>query len=118
MSKMSRDKGKRGEREFAAYCRAYGYDAARTAQHSGKDGGEPDIKGLPGVHLEVKRTENLRLYDAVGQAKRDAKPGLLRAVPHRKNHCDWVVIMPAEDWFSMYREYEASMAQREAEDVR
>lgn len=108
MGRTSREKGARGEREFAALCRAHGYpEAVRTAQHAGKNGGQPDVVGLPGVHIEVKRTEALRLYDAVDQAKRDAPAGRLRAVAHRKNNADWLIVMPADDWFEIYREWEA-----------
>lgn len=109
--KFSRDKGKRGEREFAALCREYGYsDAHRTAQHMGKDGGEADVKGLPGVHVEVKRTEALRLWDALAQAKRDAAPGELPIVAHRPNNSPWIVIMDASVFFDFYREWEAGQS--------
>lgn len=114
MGKMSREKGKRGEREFARLCQAQGYDAKRTAQHCGKNGGEADVKGLPGVHVEVKRVEKFDLYGAVDQAKRDAEGrGLLHMVAHRRNNHEWVAIMPIEDWFAMYREWEAGQAIKE-----
>lgn len=103
----SRRKGATGEREFASLCRRQGYaNVVRTAQHCGKNGGQPDVVGLPGIHVEVKRTESLRLYDALAQAKRDCKPGRIPMVAHRKNECGWVVIMDAEDWFVLYREWE------------
>ena len=105
MGKRSRDKGARGEREVAAILRAAGYDAHRGAQHKG--GPEsPDVDGLPGVHIEVKRTERLSLYDALSQAKRDAG-GKLPVVIHRRNESEWVVIQPLEDWLELFREYEA-----------
>ena len=66
MGRMSREKGKAGEREFARLCKAYGYDARRGQQYNGL-GGE-DIVGPPGVHVEDKRVESLRLYDALTQA--------------------------------------------------
>lgn len=113
--KKSRDKGARGERDFAALCRQNGYDdACRTAQHKGKGGGEPDVKGLPGIHVEVKRTEKLGLYDAVDQAKRDARPGEMPVVAHRRNNAEWVIIMPAADWFVMFREWEAGRSLEES----
>ena len=60
MGKTSRDKGKRGEREVASLLRSYGYDTHRGQQyHGGKD--SPDVVGLPGIHIEVKRTEAFRL---------------------------------------------------------
>lgn len=107
--KMSRDKGKRGEREFAAVCKEHGYEAHRTAQHMGKDGGEPDVVGLPGVHIEVKRCESLSLYKAREQAHRDAKVGLIPVVAHRRNGLPWVVIIDADDFFKMYNEYHKTL---------
>ena len=101
----SKQKGARGEREFASFCRKQGYDCRRGQQYNGLEG--DDVVGLPGVHVEVKRTERLSLYDALAQAKRDAKPGEIPIVAHRKNHSDWVIIMDAEKWFEMYREWEA-----------
>ena len=99
MGKFSRDKGKRGEREFASLCREHGFDAIRTAQHCGKNGGEADIKSesLSEYHFEVKRTEKLSLYEAIGQAVRDCGDKV-PIVAHKRNNCDWLVIMRAEDW--------------------
>lgn len=104
MGKMSRDKGKRGERELASILRAYGYDCRRGQQYHG-GGDSPDVTGLPGVHIEVKRTERLDLYGAMAQAKSDADG--LPVVMHRKNDSPWVVIMELEDWMTIYREWEA-----------
>lgn len=99
-------KGKVGEREFAKLCRDNGYDCRRGQQYNGIEG--EDVVGLPNVHIEVKRTEKLKLYDAMDQAIRDSDEKL-PIVAHRKNNCDWVVIMPVEAWFEMYREYEAGI---------
>lgn len=107
MGKASRDKGARGEREFAALCREHGYDAQRTAQYKGKNGGEPDVIGLPGIHVEVKRVERLNLQDAMSQAIADAKDGTAPIVASKRNNCPWMITMLAEDWFEIYREYEA-----------
>lgn len=107
MGNMSREKGKRGEREWAAVCREQGYDCRRTSQYCGKTGDASDVVGLPGIHIEVKRVERLDLYGAMGQARRDAKLGALPIVAHRKNERGWVVSMDAEDWFRLYRAWEA-----------
>lgn len=102
---MSRDKGKRGERELAGILRGYGFDAKRGVQyHGGPD--SPDITGLPGVHIEVKRTEKLSLYDALAQSKADSGPGEMPVVMHRRNDCEWVVIQPLDDWIELYKESE------------
>lgn len=105
----SKQKGARGEREWAAFCREQGYDCRRTAQYCGKTGDASDVVGLPGIHLEVKRVENFRIYDAIDQATRDAKAagrGEIPVVAFRKNNHRWLIIQDAEDWFQIYREWE------------
>jgi len=106
MGKMSREKGKVGEREVAGILRDYGYNCRRGQQFCGANG-DADVVGLPGIHIEVKRVEKLNLYDAVDQSKRDKKEGELPAVFHRRNHCEWLVTMPLESFMEVYREYEA-----------
>lgn len=104
--KMSREKGKRGEREWARCCRGHGYDCRRTSQYCGQSGDASDVVGLPGIHQEVKRVERLDLYGAMLQAKRDARQRELPIVAHRKNDHGWVVIMDADDWFMLYSAWE------------
>lgn len=104
MGKMSREKGKRGERELASKLREYGYDAKRGVQYKGSPD-SPDVVGLAKIHIEVKRTERLSLYDALSQSKGDAGADM-PVVMHRKNNCEWVVIQPLEDWIKLYRAYE------------
>ena len=101
----SKSKGKRGEREFARLCRDNGYDARRGQQYSGIEG--EDVVGLPGIHIEVKRVERLNLYDAMSQSKGDSKDGEIPIVAHRKNNCNWLITMNADDFFKIYREWEA-----------
>ena len=104
MAKMSRDKGKRGEREIASILRSYGYDARRGVQyHGGQD--SPDVVGLPGIHIEVKRVERLSLYDAMAQSRADSGADM-PIVMHRRNDSKWLVIQPLEDWIELYREWE------------
>ena len=100
MGKMSRNKGKTGEREIASILREYGYDARRGVQyHGGAD--SPDVVGLPGIHIEVKRTERLSLYDAMAQAIHDCGSNI-PVVMHRKNNCEWVAIMRLSDFMEIY----------------
>lgn len=105
MGKTSREKGKRGEREVAAFLRSEGYDAHRGVQyHGGPE--SPDVVGLPGIHIEVKRTERFDLYGALSQSKGDAGEDM-PIVVHRKNECEWVVVQPLKDWIELYRSWEA-----------
>ena len=107
MGKMSREKGKRGEREWAKVCRDNGYDCRRTSQYCGNTGDASDVVGLPGIHQEVKRVEALSIYTAMAQAKHDTQDGNLPIVAHRRNDHEWLVIMTADDWFELYRAWEA-----------
>lgn len=106
MGKMQREKGKRGERELAARLREFGYDCRRGVQYCGKNG-DADVVGLPGVHIEVKRTEKLKLYDALDQAARDARAGEIPVVFHRKNNYEWTCILPLDGFMKIYKEWEA-----------
>lgn len=67
-------------------------------------GEEPDLSGLPGVHIECKRVENLNLSAALRQATADAQRfhDGLPAVFHRRNREQWVVSMRLDDWVKLY----------------
>ena len=110
MAINSKQKGKNGELELAKELRQYGYDVRRSVQYNGKaEDGQPDLLGLPHIHVECKRTERLNLYDAVEQAKRDStNTDNIPVVFHRKNHCEWVVIVPLEDFMEIYKEWDAA----------
>ena len=110
MMPNSRRKGKEGELELSRKFRDEGYDAHRSAQYCGNTGEAADVIGLPGIHVECKRVEHLNIDDALDQAKHDAFAGgkkVLPAVFHRRNNTRWKVTMDIDDWFEMYREWEA-----------
>lgn len=105
----SRNKGKVGEREFAALLREHGFDARRGQQFSGSPD-SPDVVSdeLSWLHVEVKRVQNLNLADACAQAKRDQTgSGLTKKlawiVAHRRNHAPWLITMRAETFFQFLR---------------
>jgi hypothetical protein len=91
MGGMQRRKGAIGERE-----------ACHVLIH---------VEGL-GVHVEVKRTEKLRIYDAVEQAKRDAK-GTRFIVLHRTNMKPWIVIQLLEHWVEDSQAAQGAIAHRQ-----
>lgn len=104
----SKQKGARFERSLASKFREYGYEARRTAQYCGNTGDASDVIGLPGIHIEAKHQEQMRLYEWMAQAKRDASgTGNLPAVFHKKNNAEILVTMTLGDWFNLYREWEA-----------
>jgi len=107
----SKQKGNRGEREWAKFCKKEGFSVRRSVQYCGKiepDAG--DCTGLPYIHQEIKRTEKLNIYDAFEQSKRDAKSTAIPIVAHKRNHKNWLIIMEAKDWFKLYRIYSQPFA--------
>lgn len=100
----SRNKGKRGELSLAKELRLLGYDARRGQQYCGANG-DADVLGVPGIHIECKYTERLKLYDAYTQSVHDAKGGEVPVVMHRKNHCQWLVTLNLVDFIDMYKEW-------------
>lgn len=101
MGKTSRDKGKRGEREVSNLLKEYGYEARRGQQFCGSNG-DADVVGVPGVHIEVKRVEAFKLWDALEQSESDAKENEIPTVWHRKNGKKWVVVLSAEDFLKIW----------------
>ena len=99
----SRNKGKRGERQWRDELRENGYPARRGQQFSGSPD-SPDVicDGLPWAHFEVKHVEHLNLSDAMAQARRDAG-GKASFLAHRKNYWPWLVTMDAERFYRFLR---------------
>ncbi len=99
----SRNKGKVGEREFAALLRAEGFDARRGQQFTG-GADSPDVvsEALAWLHIEIKRVQALNLADACAQAEGDCA-GKPWVVAHRRNHAPWLITMRAETFFQFLR---------------
>ena len=105
--KMSREKGKRGEREVASTFRKAGFEEARrSVQYCGKVDGTADVVGVPGYHIEVKRCENgegktRAWYE---QAKRDsAQTGDVPVVVYRRNGEEYLVTVTLKDFINLIR---------------
>ena len=102
MSKSSQAKGRRGELELVRLFQSHGIPAEPGQAVS--YGNTPDIVGVDGVHVEVKRRENVNLSAALEQAGRDAERfGGLPAVFHRKSRETWRVTMPITAWLTIYK---------------
>ena len=102
MGKASQRKGADGERELITPLARYGYQTERGGSLS--FGEVPDVVGLPGIHIEVKRVERLNVQTAIEQAINDSKrfkdgaPALF----HRRNRKPWLVTMRLDDWMKLY----------------
>lgn len=98
----SRQKGASGERELANYLKAHGYDSRRGQQFCGGSD-SPDVTGLPGFHIEAKRTEKTDMYGWLEQAAKDAGVDSLPIVVHRKSRKKWVTIMELDYFLILIR---------------
>ncbi len=97
MGLRSRNKGKRAEREAAAeLVRLFNVDARRGRQFRGSDESPDIVADIPGLHFEVKRCEDFRLYPAITQASEDAGQNV-PVVLHRQNRKPWVAIVRLDD---------------------
>ena len=97
----SREKGKRGERQWRDELRANGYAARRGQQFSGSVE-SPDVvsPALPWLHFEVKRCERVDLRSWCAQAEGDCggKPWV---VALRWNDGPWLFVglgLASMDW--------------------
>lgn len=106
--KTSQRKDADGERELAAILREYGYTIERGGSLS--FGVVPDLAGLPGIHIECKRCEQVWLSEWMEQAERDSrhfKDGL-PAVFHRRSREPWRVTMNLADFMRLYDRQKAA----------
>jgi hypothetical protein len=116
----SRNKGACGEREYAEVLRRAGFPEARRDGQQGFGGSheDPDIRGVPGWHVEVKRTETggAKAYEWLGQSIRDAgTSGRRPYVAHRRNRSDWIVILRADDFHNLLKDHGELLAEQELE---
>lgn len=98
----SKRKGNDGERELLSILRQHG-EATRNDQTfiGGKD--NPDISFTSGsrrYHVECKRTEHLKLYEAIRQAEADAGSMAIPIVIHRRNREPWYITMRLSDFLA------------------
>lgn len=117
MGRMSRQKGKRGEREAAAELGAIlNVEARRGVQYQG--GPEsPDVvlDGVP-IHVEAKRVEAFNVYKAIEQATSDAG-SKVPMVWHRRNGKPSVVVVETSRLWDLAHALMMSRRWREGETI-
>lgn len=96
-------KGASGEREVMAILRDHGYPVERGGTQS--YGQRPDLYGLDGVHLEVKRSERAQIWEWMEQSQRDARRfgDGVPTVIFRRSRSPWMVTMKLSDWIKIYQ---------------
>lgn len=99
----SKRKGNAGERELRRILQErYGLEDAQRTEGSGRYG-DGDIKNVPGLHIEAKRTERVNLYKAYEQATGDL--GVSEKIPvvfHRRNNGGWMAFLSLDDLMRLY----------------
>lgn len=103
MGVTSQRKGRKAEIELVHILQGQGIPAEPGQAVS--YGATPDIVGVAGIHVEVKRRENVNLSAALAQAEVDSQKfgDGLPAVFHRKNREGWRVTMPLSAWLKLYK---------------
>jgi Holliday junction resolvase len=108
MGLRSQRKGRAGELELVSVLKKeYGCESVQPGE-AVSYGVVPDIVGLPGVHVECKRCEALRITDWMKQAERDAarfRDGL-PVIFHRRNREPWLVTMRLDSFMEIYERAE------------
>ena len=94
----SQQKHRRGHLEFARLCRQAGYAPAQCCR------GALDCRALPGLYVEIRRTERLHLESAMAQAALTAG-NRIPVVAHRTSRQPWRITMALDDFFTLYRGY-------------
>lgn len=97
MGSMQKQKGARGERDFAKFLRDEWRISARRGQQFSGGSESPDvITDLIGLHFEVKFTQRLNLEKAMAQAVNDSGQKIA-IVASRKNNGEWLISLKAKD---------------------
>lgn len=104
MGKLSRDKGKAGEREVVHLMRKYGFEARRGQQFRGTKDSPDVVHNMKGFFAEVKRREQVNLYKTLEKADEEKPEGDISIVFHRKDRARWLVTLDAEDFLRMLQE--------------
>jgi hypothetical protein len=109
MGRPERRKGKIGELEVVALCRAAGWpDACRT--HDGRaQSGRGDLAlGPEGVCFEVRRQERFNIWRALEDAERQAGELELPVVAFRRSRSGWYAALELDELLALLQLREAA----------
>ena len=100
----SKRKGKMGELNLVKKLKEYGYNCVRTEQYNGKaEDSEADLRGLQGIHIEVKNREKHNIYDYIEQVKRDKNDNEIGTVFIKSNNKEWLCLLTLDDFMRLYK---------------
>ncbi len=117
MARTSQRKGRAGELELCRVLSGFGYDVKPGAAVS--FGSTPDAVGLPGIHIEVKRREQMDIASALKQAEVDAQRfGGVPCVFYRRSREPWRVVVPLTAWIEMFKAWSGDHERSESDTLR
>lgn len=104
MSASQRRKGAAGEREWCDVLIKHGISQARRQLGQARDGGGDVI--VDGVLYEVKRRARISVREFMDQAVASVESSALMPVValREDGRTDWLVLLRAEDYFSLWRQ--------------
>jgi len=106
MSRLSRNKGKRGERLWRDVVRSVGgfVEAVRAGyKQAAFGGGGADVEDDSGMWWEVKFVEALNVRRAYEQAAEAAPLSQTPVVAHKTSRSIWLVTLAGEDFLRILR---------------
>ena len=103
VGRRPRNKGTTAELELATrLSQILKVQAYRSQQCSGGNLAR-DVAGVPGIHVECKRTERAQIYPWMEQATGDCIAGDVPVICHRQNGKQWLLICELDDLVSLSR---------------
>lgn len=93
--------------------RERGYPVERDGTQS--YGRRPDLYGLDGIHLEIKRAECARIWEWMQQSRGDAARfgDGWPTVIFRRSRSDWLICMELKDWLTLYERSQGCQSRKE-----
>ena len=106
MGRKEQAKGRRAELELCRVLNDLGFTSVRPGV-AVSFGVEPDVLGLDGFHVEIKRRERIEISAWMRQAEQDSQRFKNGApvVMFRRNREPWRVCMNLSDWLTLYKSY-------------
>lgn len=98
MSRMSRNKGARGELAVIELAKAHGFTAVRSRSGGGQ--ALSDIVGIPGFALESKWVERESVRQWFEQAAENCGTDV-PVVAHKRNHGRWLATLELDELLAL-----------------
>jgi hypothetical protein len=101
VSRMSRDKGARGERVFCQHLHAAGWPAACRNLEQTRDGGFDVVGGPAAVDFEVRCRETWRVAEWMREITGRARPGVLPVLVVKRNRESFYAVLELDELLAL-----------------